>query len=535
MARLHLDFPEDQYYYTSLLTVRVTDINAGNHLGNDSMISMISEARARFLFEFGVAETERDGTGIIVTDLATTYRAEAHARDQLLFEVGVMDFNKYGGDIIFRITRRRTRNLVAMAKQGFVFFNYKTSQVVAMPDDFRGDGHHLGRFDHERQLQRQQQARFQAVLYQPFFITGDMVPNGSGGTILAGGYYDINNKPIVDTSVAGKDRQFFSDSPDGTSLLTVAERQGDRREGQYRVRRGAVRVHHLGAGRQDRHVRQAAVADRRADPGPGPGHRQAVAGEVPQRRHLQRQRPVDHLRRQPVAVGHPPVERGVRAERLHRRTDAQFKGFSKSLYGDETRANPYNYGHLPEVTVNPDGTGSIKKHYCMGRISHELVQVMGDNRTVLMGDDATNSGYFVFVADKEKDLSSGTLYVAKVGAGFSVDPAPPPRRSPGSSWVPPPATRSARWPPRSRRPTSWTSRPPIRRRQLHQGRRQRPRRVDQAEAGHGKGRRLPGNPPLRRAGRRLDGLHQDGRHDRQPEGQDRLLGAGQLQRLDGRR
>ena len=137
MARLQLNFPEEQYYYSTPLTVRVTDINAGNHLGNDSMISMISEARARFLFEFGVAETERDGTGIIVTDLATTYRAEAHARDQLLFEVGVMDFNKYGGDITFRVTRPRDKTLVAMAKSGFVFFNYKTSQVVAMPDEFR--------------------------------------------------------------------------------------------------------------------------------------------------------------------------------------------------------------------------------------------------------------------------------------------------------------------------------------------------------------------------------------------------------------
>jgi acyl-CoA thioesterase FadM len=137
MARLQLSFPEEQFYYSTLLTVRVTDINAGNHLGNDSMISMISEARARFLFEFGVAETERDGTGIIVTDLATTYRAEAHARDQLLFEIGVMDFNKYGGDIIFRITRPRDKKLIAMAKYGFVFFNYKTSQVVAMPEEFR--------------------------------------------------------------------------------------------------------------------------------------------------------------------------------------------------------------------------------------------------------------------------------------------------------------------------------------------------------------------------------------------------------------
>ena len=138
MARLQLNFPEDQFCYFTPMSVRVTDINAANHLGNDSMISMISEARARFLFEFGVAETERDGTGIIVTDLATTYRAEAHARDQLLFEVGVMDFNKYGGDMIFRITRPRDRKLIAMAKSGFVFYNYKSSQVVAMPDDFRG-------------------------------------------------------------------------------------------------------------------------------------------------------------------------------------------------------------------------------------------------------------------------------------------------------------------------------------------------------------------------------------------------------------
>lgn len=88
MARLTLNFPDDQFCYSTQLTVRVTDINGANHLGNDSMISMISEARARFLFEFGIEETSAEGVGIIVTDLATTYRAEAHARDLLLFEVG---------------------------------------------------------------------------------------------------------------------------------------------------------------------------------------------------------------------------------------------------------------------------------------------------------------------------------------------------------------------------------------------------------------------------------------------------------------
>lgn len=136
MARLKLEFPEDQFCYSTHLTVRVTDINAANHLGNDSMISMISEARARFLFEFGIEETREDGLGIIVTDLATTYRAEAHARDQLLFEVGVMDFNRYGGDISFRISRPADGALVAMAKSGFVFFNYNQSKVAEMPAAF---------------------------------------------------------------------------------------------------------------------------------------------------------------------------------------------------------------------------------------------------------------------------------------------------------------------------------------------------------------------------------------------------------------
>ena len=104
----------------------------------------------------------------------------------------------------------------------------------------------------------------------------------------------------------------------------------------------------------------------------------------------------------------------------------RFKAFSRNLYGNETKANPYNYGHIPEVTVLPDGTGTIKKHFNLGRISHELIQVMPDNRTVLMGDDATNSGLFLFIADRERDLSEGTLYVAKLNAPLVADPAAPP-------------------------------------------------------------------------------------------------------------
>jgi secreted PhoX family phosphatase len=259
--------------------------------------------------------------------------------------------------------------------------------------------------------------------YQPFFITGDMVPNGSGGTILAGGYYDINNQPIIDATVAGKERQFFSDSPDGTSLLTVpnANVAGVKGNPVFAV----VQFEYTTwaqDGKTDMYGRlPSPIAVLTLDQDKTTGKLTLV------KYHNVDTSSVNGLW---ITCGASlsPWGTHLSSEEYEPNaylasTDAQFKTFSKNLYGDETKANPYNYGHLPEVTVKADGTASIKKHYCLGRISHELVQVMPDNRTVIMGDDATNSGYFVFVADKEKDLSAGTLYVARVGAGFSLDPA----------------------------------------------------------------------------------------------------------------
>ena len=259
--------------------------------------------------------------------------------------------------------------------------------------------------------------------YKPFFITGDMVPNGAGGTTLAGGYYNIKNQPIIDTSVPGKERQFFSDSPDGTSLLSVpnANVPGVKGKPVFAV----VQFEYTTlaqdgvTGMYGRLPSPIAVLTLDQD---------QTTGKLS----LVKYHNVDTSSVEGLWItcgaslspwGTHLSSEEYEPNAFTAATDSQFKAFSKNLYGSETAANPYNYGHMPEVTVNPDGTASIKKHYCMGRISHELVQVMPDQRTVLMGDDATNSGYFVFVADKEKDLSSGTLYVAKVGAGFSVDPA----------------------------------------------------------------------------------------------------------------
>lgn len=59
------------------------------------------------------------------------------------------------------------------------------------------------------------------------------------------------------------------------------------------------------------------------------------------------------------------------------------------------------------------GDTQVKKHFALGRFSHELAYVMPDQRTVYLSDDGTNTGLFLFIADKAGDLSAGTLYAAK--------------------------------------------------------------------------------------------------------------------------
>ncbi|MCX7913574.1 MAG: DUF839 domain-containing protein, partial [Thermodesulfovibrionales bacterium] len=85
--------------------------------------------------------------------------------------------------------------------------------------------------------------------------------------------------------------------------------------------------------------------------------------------------------------------------------------------GSYSKFSPYNYGYIVEIGVDNNGNPFIQnnmKHYVLGKFTPEVAVVAPDNRTVYMLDDGSYTGMFMFVADKEKDLSSGSLYIAKV-------------------------------------------------------------------------------------------------------------------------
>jgi acyl-CoA thioester hydrolase len=135
MARITLTLPDTFTYYTEL-TVRIQDINYGNHVGNDAFVSLLHEARIRYFTHLGYSETDIEGCAIVISDLAVVYKAQALHRDRLKCEIAAKEFNKYGCDIFYRVTHAQKNTLILEAKTGIVFFNYRENKVTRMPRAF---------------------------------------------------------------------------------------------------------------------------------------------------------------------------------------------------------------------------------------------------------------------------------------------------------------------------------------------------------------------------------------------------------------
>ena len=134
MPRVKLDLPE-KVFFTTEIPVRITDINYGGHLGNDSLLSILHEARVRFLKQYGFTESNVSGAGIIISDAVLVYKAEVFYGDLLTIEIGVDDLQTIGADITYRVLSNGKE--AARAKTGIVFFDYTARKIVQMPQTFR--------------------------------------------------------------------------------------------------------------------------------------------------------------------------------------------------------------------------------------------------------------------------------------------------------------------------------------------------------------------------------------------------------------
>ncbi len=134
MARIHIDLP-DRFIFSTELPVRISDLNYGNHVGNDSILTLMQEARALFYRSLGfISEVEIEGSvGQVVADAALVYKAESFFGDTLIIELAVREFHKYGFDMLYRISNKDTGKEVARGKTGIVCFDYLKRKMAPIP------------------------------------------------------------------------------------------------------------------------------------------------------------------------------------------------------------------------------------------------------------------------------------------------------------------------------------------------------------------------------------------------------------------
>jgi acyl-CoA thioester hydrolase len=137
MPRIKIDLPAD-FNFSTIIPVRITDINYGGHVGNDAILSLLHEARLQFLRHLGYSELEFSGVGLIMADVAIEFKSELFYGDTLIASVTPGELGKVGFDVIYRLEKEKAKGdpakvIVALAKTGMVCYDYAAKKIVAIP------------------------------------------------------------------------------------------------------------------------------------------------------------------------------------------------------------------------------------------------------------------------------------------------------------------------------------------------------------------------------------------------------------------
>ena len=138
MQRIRIELPE-KFSFTTHIPVRITDINYGNHVGNDTILSIIHEARMQYLQHHGLTELNLGGPGVIMSDVGIQFKHELFYGDVVIASVTAGAFSKVAFDLYYKLEKRSGDQalLVAAAKTGMVCYDYARKKTVSVPDEVK--------------------------------------------------------------------------------------------------------------------------------------------------------------------------------------------------------------------------------------------------------------------------------------------------------------------------------------------------------------------------------------------------------------
>ncbi|OSZ78326.1 hypothetical protein CAP35_08705 [Chitinophagaceae bacterium IBVUCB1] len=138
MSRVKIKFPSENPLFTTTIAVRIGDINYGNHLGNDSVLSIIHESRMQMLRSWGGNELDIAGNSLIMADVMIAYKSEAFYGEVLDIKIYADEITDRSFDLLYHISTLRdgVAKDVAHAKTGMICFDYTTRRISTITDAF---------------------------------------------------------------------------------------------------------------------------------------------------------------------------------------------------------------------------------------------------------------------------------------------------------------------------------------------------------------------------------------------------------------
>lgn len=138
MARIKIDLPQ-QFSFSTSIPVRITDVNYGGHVGNDTILSIIHEARVQFLKWHGYEELNLEGVGLIMSEVAIEFKSELFYGEIITASVTTHDFTGVAFDIYYKLAKKTTNQdiVVAIAKTRMVCYDYSKKKIVPVPTEVK--------------------------------------------------------------------------------------------------------------------------------------------------------------------------------------------------------------------------------------------------------------------------------------------------------------------------------------------------------------------------------------------------------------
>jgi acyl-CoA thioesterase FadM len=121
-----------QWQYSTEIEVRVSDLNYGNHMGNQQFLAYAQEARVRFLAENGFTELDFGGVSLIQADAAITYSCEGRLGDQIKIAIATEVTGRSSFNVFYQFTNLTQGKHMANIRTALISYDYEKNRPIGL-------------------------------------------------------------------------------------------------------------------------------------------------------------------------------------------------------------------------------------------------------------------------------------------------------------------------------------------------------------------------------------------------------------------